>query len=70
METPRSRGLRRLRDPGGYVIPRLRKGDSNGREELRTYLRQWLHRVGAPSPSEDASVAELLVQALLRGDIH
>lgn len=65
--TPPSRGLRRLRDPGGYVIPRIHEDDS---ENLRSYLRAWLQQVGAPQPSQDAALPELLVQALIRGDIE
>jgi hypothetical protein len=34
------------------------------------FLREWLPRVGGPDMPPSASLSELLVQALLHGDIH
>lgn len=48
----------------------VRLRDTEPSEDCLAFLREWLVRVGGPAMPEDATLSDLLVQALIRGELH
>ena len=55
---------------GGAPSIDVRLRDTKPSEECPLFLREWLVRVGGPAMPADATVSDLLVQALIRGELH
>jgi hypothetical protein len=65
-----SRFLKRQRSDGQQVEARLRAVPTDSTENCAMFLREWLARIGGPTMPPDATLSDLLVQALIRGDIE
>jgi hypothetical protein len=65
---PISGFMSRVRARGPSLEVRLRDSEPSG--ECVVFLREWLSRVGAPAMSANATLSDLLVQALIRGDLY
>jgi hypothetical protein len=59
-----------IRKPAPGLEARLGDAASRANDDCAAYLRGWLREVGGPELPPSASLPELLVQALLRGDIR
>lgn len=70
VEEPPSGLLRSLRRPGGHVEARLRDAVAEPDPGCEAYLREWLLEVGSLTMPADASLADLLVQALVRTELR
>jgi hypothetical protein len=69
VEPPEASGfLNRIRQEAPRIEVRLRAATAG--DDCARYLREWLPMVGGPTMPASASLPELLVQALLHGDIH
>ncbi len=62
--------IQRLRSGNPLVEARLREPPDDSTEGCATYLREWLQQMGGPAMPEEASLSDLLVQALIRGDVR
>jgi hypothetical protein len=71
-DSPPTGFLKRRRHGHAHIEARLSERTQKTRacDDCATYLREWLSKVGGPELSPNASLSDLLVQALLRGDIH